>query len=280
MDLPSSSLSLSPTAETIRPPQLEDVHIIRLFFRLFGLRVNAKDSNYLIAYNAAVLTSMFAGCIFQIISMFTDLDREKIFQNSALVIFTISCCIGYLNLSYSTYRGVDLFSLMIDLAAPDTNELGRNQLILRKRENTGPELKTKSTRWVLIASIFALGCHTLIFIAHGDHPESYYYDVNKSVVWSWLNILFLYYNISWLFPVAIVVLCSSFFQQRLLIFAEYLESEKACNIDIRNVMVWYSELYDANMKMTIAISPIVTQFIVFNLPLLVLLLQVSYKMRT
>ena len=254
----------------------DDVFHMRILFRVFGMRITADDSWPWVCYNAATFLAMLALWLFLIISTFFNDRTDNFFLSLGLILFVFSCCVGYLNLTWRVQTGVNYFALMENLAGPESSTLGREYRLKSDFGDGSSLLRTMSRHWMIIVVTFALICHSLIFIAHGGHPEEVYFDVGKNDAWSLVNFVFLYYNASWLFPVAIVRVLSYLLYRRITALAEYIEENESSLICVPDVMDWYSELYELNKELSRAISPIITQFIVLNLPLLILLLQVNF----
>lgn len=202
--------------------------------------------------------------------------RGAPFTSVSMLIFVFASSASYTNLSVAPYRGCNLFQLLHSMAATESNIFGRRHSEQREAHSNYKELSAMTQHWVIIVIVASAINYAFVFVAHGKNVIQTYLNVDSSPAWNVLHIAFLYLNISWLIPVAIVRISSIFLERRILSLVEYLETTDCNVIDVPHVMGWYEDLYQSNMQLSRTISPLVTQCIVLYFSLIVFLLQVMH----
>ena len=245
-----------------------------VLFRVMGITVSTCDSLYWKLLNFVIGASQFALCGGLFVPMLQKF-RSTPFTSISMLTFVFASSASYASLSLAPYRGCNWLQLMQSMAAGEKNVFGRRQSEITINEDNDATLNRMSRFWVFLVVVVSALSYSLIFIAHGGKALEFYLHVDPNQGWVVIYVLFFYINLSWLTPMAVIRVSSFFLERRMLSLVHYLEASRASHVDIPHVMGWYEDLYESNLQLSRAVSPLVTQCIALYFSLIVLLLQAN-----
>jgi hypothetical protein len=249
-----------------------DTIYLEYLFRVMGVAVDDSDDARWKYYNMFILFMHFFILGLMMSSVLKSRENTP-FTFVSLLLFVFAATASYCNVSLAHYRDANLLQLLHSMSAGESNMFGRRHSFNERVDDCSSLLRQMLRFWITLVIVGAVVNFSLIFIAHGTHAINYYLHVNDSG-WSALYVSFGFLNLSWLTPLAVIRTASYFLERRIVSLVSYLESTCCDDIDIPHVMGWYEDLYESNMQLNRAISPLVTQCIVLYFALVVFLLQV------
>lgn len=257
----------------ISPSRRKDTIYLEYLFRVMGVAIDRNDNYRWKCYNLLILLTHFL-LVGLMTWSFVKNVKTTSFTFISLMIFVVAGTASYCNLCLTPYRDANLLHLLQTMSAGESNMFGRHHSVYEKTDENGNTLLRQTLRfWLILVIVASLFNFSLIFIAHGRHAINSYLDVSSSN-WSFLYVAFIYLNLSWLTPMAVVRISAFFLERRITALVRYLESAHSDDIAIPHVMGWYEDLYESNMHLDRVVSPLVSQCIVLYFVLVAFLLQV------
>lgn len=190
---------------------------LRFLFRCLGIPVSNTEKKWLWkAYNIFVPTFLVCNLLYLV--FYSTLESPEPYSLVAFFMFGLSSLLSYGIISWNSYTGRSILSLLRSVSANESNSYGRmhstNQFL-----TTDDELQHMSRKWLSIVS--TIGTLSYILIVVKDFGN----DIYKISVALWVaqHISYVYFTVSWLLPVVLIRVSTHFMEKRILNFIVYVE---------------------------------------------------------
>lgn len=238
-----SSLSIDPPAAAVEKHDStrflistdgnEDLVYLRRLLRLMGIPLHSVENNkWWTAYNASMIVLLVCSVVLTIFKGI--IEGHEFYSFIAIVMFGISSMLSYVIISWNTFSGCSILTLLRKVSSQESNGYGR-QHSTNDFCPSESELEYMCNKWLFIACMIGIVSYSLLIInGVGDIKAS------SVTTWAVLNFTYIFFTIAWLLPLVLIRVSCHFMEKRILnfiVYVEHIADLRAARME--DMIAWY-----------------------------------------